>query len=90
MNITIIGAGNIGGGLGRIWTEKGHNIFFGARNPSSDKTKKMLTTLGDTAKVMFIKDAAAQSDVIVLATPWEAVPEVVFQIVDMQNKILID
>ena len=90
MNITIIGAGNVGGGLARIWNEKGHTIYFGVRNPHSEKTKKMLTTLGATAKAMFIKDAAAQSEVIVLATPWEAVPEVVFQIVDMKNKILID
>jgi hypothetical protein len=31
-----------------------------------------------------------RSDVIVLATPWEAVGEVAFQIVDIKGKILID
>ncbi|MDD8017053.1 MAG: NADPH-dependent F420 reductase [Bacteroidota bacterium] len=90
MNISIIGAGNIGGSLGKIWASKGHSIFFGVRNPNSEKTKKSLSEAGSTAIALFVKEAAQRSDVIVLATPWESVPEVVFQIVDMKNKILVD
>lgn len=90
MNISIIGAGNIGGSLGKIWASKGHSIFFGVRNPKSPKTVKSLEGLESVARVMFIKEASEKSDVIVLATPWEAVPEVVFQIADMKNKILVD
>jgi NADPH-dependent F420 reductase len=90
MNISIIGAGNIGGSLGKIWAVKGHTIVFGVRNPKSEKTLKSLQDIGSSARVLFIKDAAAMSDVIVLATPWEAVPEIVFQIADMNGKILID
>ncbi len=90
MNISIIGAGNIGGSLGKIWASKGHTIFFGVRNPNSEKTKKALAGIGDSATVLFVHDAALRSDVIVLATPWESVPEIVFQIVDMKNKILVD
>jgi NADPH-dependent F420 reductase len=90
MDISIIGAGNIGGSLGKIWASKGHTIVFGARNPRSPKVLNALKEIGSTARVMFIKDAALQSEIVVLATPWEAVPEVVFQIADMQNKILID
>lgn len=90
MNISIIGAGNIGGSLGKIWSAKGHSIIFGVRNPKSPKTMKSLEGLESVARVMFIKEAAEKSDVIVLATPWEAVPEVVFQIADMKDKILVD
>lgn len=90
MNISIIGAGNIGGSLGKIWASKGHKIFFGVRNPNSEKTKKALEGIGDSATVLFVHDAALRSEVIVLATPWESVPEVVFQIVDMKDKILVD
>lgn len=90
MNISIIGAGNIGGSLGKIWASKGHSIVFGVRNPKSQKTLKSLEGLELVARVMFIKEAAEKSDVVVLATPWEAVPEVVFQIADMKNKILVD
>lgn len=90
MNISIIGAGNIGGSLGKIWASKGHSIIFGVRNPKSQKTLKSLEGLETVAQVMFIKAAADKSEVIVLATPWEAVPEVVFQIADMKDKILVD
>lgn len=90
MKISIIGAGTIGGSLGKIWAAKGHTIVFGVRNPKSEKTLKALSEIGTSAQVLFTKDAAAMSDIIVLATPWEAVPEIVFQIADMTGKILID
>lgn len=90
MNISIIGAGSIGGSLGKLWAAKGHSIFFGVRNPNSEKTKKALDGIGDSGTVLFVKDAAERSDVVVLATPWESVPEIVFQIADMKEKILID
>lgn len=90
MDIAIIGAGNIGGSLGKIWAAKGHAIVYGARNPKSPKVLSALKEIGSSARVMFINDAVQQSQVVVLATPWEAVPEVVFQIADMQNKILVD
>src|SRR4051794_25780956 len=35
MQIAIIGNGNIGGGLGKAWTAKGHSITFGERDPAS-------------------------------------------------------
>jgi predicted dinucleotide-binding enzyme len=31
MKISIIGSGNMGRSLGRLWAEQGHEIFFGAR-----------------------------------------------------------
>jgi predicted dinucleotide-binding enzyme len=32
MEIAIIGAGDVGGALGRLWVKKGHQIMFGVRN----------------------------------------------------------
>ncbi len=90
MNISIIGAGNIGGSLGKIWASKGHRIIYGVRNPLAPKVQTILKETDRLATAEFVKDAAKKSDVIVLATPWEAVGEVVFQIVDLKKKILID
>ncbi|MFA5834315.1 MAG: NADPH-dependent F420 reductase [Bacteroidota bacterium] len=90
MNISIIGAGNIGGGLGKIWAEKGHTITYGVRNPLTPKIQTILEETDHKATATLIKPAAEQSDIVVLATPWEAVGEVVFQIVDLKDKILID
>ena len=90
MNIGIIGAGNIGGTLGKIWASKGHTVIYGVRNPLTPKVQTILQETDQNATAMLVKEAAMRSDVIVLATPWEAVGEVVFQIVDLHGKILID
>jgi NADPH-dependent F420 reductase len=90
MNIGIIGAGNVGGTLGKIWAAKGHTITYGVRNPLTPKTQTIVSETDCGATATFIKDAVEKSDVVVLATPWEAVGEVVFQILGLTGKILID
>ena len=40
MKLAIIGAGSVGGTLGTAWAQKaGHEIFFGVRDPKSDKVR---------------------------------------------------
>lgn len=90
MKISIIGAGNVGGSLGKIWAEKGHTIIYAVRNPLTPKVQSILEETGHGAMAQMVKEAVQNSDVVVLATPWEAVGEVVFQIVDLKGKILID
>jgi NADPH-dependent F420 reductase len=90
MKISIIGAGNVGGSLGKIWAAKGHTIIYGVRNPLTPKVQSLLQETGMNATAAPVKDAVQDSDITVLATPWEAVGEVVFQIVDLKGKILID
>jgi NADPH-dependent F420 reductase len=90
MNIGIIGAGHIGGTLGKIWASKGHSVIYGVRNPLTPKVQTILEETDHQAIALPVKEAALRSDVVVLATPWEAVGEVAFQIVDVQGKILID
>ncbi len=90
MNIGIIGAGNIGGTLGRIWSAKGHTVIFGVRNPLAPRVQTVLEESEHRASAVLIKEAALRSDVIVLATPWEAVGEVAFQLVGITGKILVD
>lgn len=90
MNIGIIGAGNIGGALGRIWSAKGHSVIFGVRNPLAPRVQTVLEESEQRATAALIKEAALRSDVIVLATPWEAVGEVAFQLVGITGKILVD
>ena len=47
MKIAIIGAGNVGGTLGRGWAKKGHDIFFGVREPRRrTKSRKLLQSIG--------------------------------------------
>ena len=90
MKICIIGAGNVGGTLGKIWAAKGHTIIYGVRNPLTPKVQFTLQETGHAATAELVIDAVQKSDVAVLATPWESVGEVIFQIVGLKGKILID
>ncbi|HUA66161.1 MAG TPA: NADPH-dependent F420 reductase [Alphaproteobacteria bacterium] len=71
MKIAVIGAGNVGGTLGRAWAGSGHQVVFGVRDVNSDKVKKLISESKGKAKAASVPDAVAQSDVVLLATPWE-------------------
>jgi len=34
MRIGIIGAGKVGGGVGKLWVRAGHQVFFSSRHPN--------------------------------------------------------
>ncbi|HKB57664.1 MAG TPA: NADPH-dependent F420 reductase [Lacunisphaera sp.] len=90
MNIAIIGAGNAGGALGKAWAKAGHTIVFGVRDPAAGKTKPPLAEIGGAATSRTVPEAVRGADVIVLATPWDAVPAVINAMGDVRNKIIID
>lgn len=91
MNIGIIGYGNVGGTLGRRWAEIGHDVTFGVRDKTSSKVTELLNKISTTASASDISSAIEQSDIIVLATPWEAVKEILNNNNDLiADKIIID
>ena len=45
MNIGIIGTGNMGSALGRLWASKGHAVFFGSRDPGSKGSQVFHTAI---------------------------------------------
>jgi predicted dinucleotide-binding enzyme len=90
MKISIIGAGNIGGSLGKVWSEKGHDIVFGVRDPASDKTLKALEETGTTANAVSFAEAGAFAEVIVLAIPFSAVKDTLPLLGDITGKTIID
>jgi 8-hydroxy-5-deazaflavin:NADPH oxidoreductase len=42
MRIGILGAGSIGGTLGRRWAERGHDICFGVRTPQAPDVQALV------------------------------------------------
>lgn len=90
MNIAIIGAGNVGGALGRSWAKAGHQIIFGVRNPEGGKTRPPLAEIGASASSVVVPDAVRSAEVVVLATPYDAVPEVITAMGELSGKIIID
>ena len=88
MDLAVIGTGNVGGTLGKRWADAGHQIFLGARDPQSEKTKAVGATV-PRAKVGTPSEAVITSDVILLATPWE-VTEPLLTSLDLAGKVVID
>lgn len=89
MNIAIVGPGKLGSGLGKLWTRKGHEVFFTfSRDPA--KLDAIATALGPRAHTATVKDAVAKSEIIVLTTKWGIVPEALAQAGSLEGKIVID
>lgn len=69
MKIGIIGAGNIGTGLGKRLAAKGHDIIVSyARTP--EKVTEAAAVIGGGAKAGTPEEAVAHGEVVILATPW--------------------
>jgi len=90
MNIGIIGAGNVGGTLGRQWAKKGHQVFYGTRNPQDAKTQEAVRASGPSAKAGSAAEAAVFGDVILLATPWPGTEAAVKSMGNLTGKVVID
>lgn len=72
MRIAVIGAGNIGGTLGKRWAEKGHAVRFGVREGSA-RDHQDLRASG--AEVSTIAESLAEAESVLLALPGAAVRE---------------
>jgi 8-hydroxy-5-deazaflavin:NADPH oxidoreductase len=91
MKLAIIGAGNVGGTLGTAWAQKaGHEIFFGVRDPKSDKTQALMQKLGGKARPGTAAEAAAFGEMIVLTTPWPAAEATIRAMGDLSGRIILD
>jgi 8-hydroxy-5-deazaflavin:NADPH oxidoreductase len=90
MKIGIIGAGNVGGTLGRRWTAAGHQVKFGVRNPRDEKVTAVLKQCGGNASAGAISELAGYADVVVLTTPWEGAKNAIETAGNLSGKILVD
>jgi NADPH-dependent F420 reductase len=90
MNIGIIGSGNVGGTFGKRWAQAGHNVVFSVRGSPSPALLEVMKQAGPTARTGSAQQAASTSDVVLLATPWEAVRQALASAGDLRGKIVID
>ena len=90
MRIGIIGIGNVGGTLGRLWSRGGHEVVFGARDPKSFRVQSLLDECGDSARALTVKEVFAATRVVLLAVRWDDIPDVLAQAEELNGRILID
>lgn len=88
MNIAIIGSGNVGGALAQGWAKAGHQITFGVRDKNDFKGNRLVEL--KSISVATMAEAAAQSEVIVIAAVPQAVAAIAQVIGDVSTKIIID
>ena len=74
MKIAFIGSGRQGGALGLQFAKAGHEVFFSSRNP--DGLKDLVAKAGARARAGTPEAAAKFGDVIVIAVPYGALPQV--------------
>jgi 8-hydroxy-5-deazaflavin:NADPH oxidoreductase len=87
MNIGIVGIGNVGINLARLWVKNGHRVMLSfSRNES--KLRDAAEELGSNANFGSPRDAVAFGDVVVLAVPWTAVTEAIKAAGPLSGKIL--
>ncbi len=90
MKIAIIGAGNVGGTLGKRWAAAGNDVLFGVRDPAREKYQSLVTQTGGRAVLATNAHAAQAAQVIVLATPWTTTEAALAQCGSLAGKVIID
>lgn len=87
--IGIIGAGEMGGTLGRLWVNAGYSVFFASRHPQ--ELKPLVSSLGPRAQAGSPLQAAQYGDVVVMAVPYGALPVLGKQLAGtLRGKVVLD
>jgi len=77
LRIAVVGAGKIGGTLGRKWVAAGHEVAFGVRDRQDERAVALRAELAEPARVTTIAHALAAGDVVLLAVPGRVAAETV-------------
>lgn len=88
MKIGIVGSGNMGGGLGKIWAKAGHQVIFSYSRDES-KLRQLAASAGENAKVGTPEEAVYQSDVVMLAVWVPSLEEVIRATGSLDGKIIM-
>ena len=89
MKIGMIGSGNVGSALGRVWARAGHQVMFSSRHLEDDK--RLAADIGANARAGTPREAAEFGDVLVFAVPYGALPELGQALRDsIKGKVVID
>lgn len=89
MRIAIIGAGNVGGGLGAACAAVGHEVVYGVRDPGSRKTAAALEAASGV-RAASPAEAVEGADVVVFALRPDAGPATLATLPSLAGRLVID
>ena len=91
LRVAVLGAGNIGGTLGKKWAAAGHTVAFGVANPNGDKAQAVRAELAQTVTIGSVADALASADIVLMAVPGGAMDETITaNAAQLDGKTIID
>jgi len=89
LKIGIIGTGNIGGNLAKLWAKAGHELVISSRHP--EQLQELARSLGAKVRVGTPREAAVFGDVVLISIPYGAMPQLGRDLkAELANKIVID
>jgi 8-hydroxy-5-deazaflavin:NADPH oxidoreductase len=87
MKIGIIGAGNMGTGLGKYWARNKHELML-SYSRDENKLREAAASVGKSVRTGSAAEAAAFGDVVLLATPYAGTPDAIRAAGPLDGKIV--
>jgi len=89
IKIGVIGSGRIGSTVGELWVRAGHDVMFSSLDLEHDKA--LAARLGAGARAGTPKEAGAFGEVLFIAVPYAALPQVGRDLGDsLKGKVVLD
>lgn len=88
MRIGVLGSGLMGGKLGTIFARAGHRVVF-SYSRSEKKLEALAKAAGKNARAGTPREAAENSDVVLLAVHWSRVDDVLRQAGGLKRKVVV-
>lgn len=87
--IGMIGSGNVGSNLGRVWAAKGYEVMFSSNDLATDQ--RLAREIGGSVRAGTPAEAASFGDVLVFAVPYGALPGLGRSLGEaLRGKVVID
>jgi hypothetical protein len=89
LRIGVIGAGSMGGAVGRMWVEAGHEVMFSSRHP--EELQSLVQRAGPRASAGLPIDAARFGSILLFTVPYAALRQLATDLrSELQGKIVVD
>lgn len=89
MNIGIVGSGDIGATLGRLWAKRGHKVLFSFSH-DKQKLEQLAQECGNGSRAVTPYEAVSLSEVVLFSVPWTQIDEAHKQIGRFDGETVID